>query len=98
MFLFRSPLSKHALDALEVILGQRAAQLLLGQPLEVDQVVQVVLEVGLAGHDAALEEEDLLALLEQGAVLLAEDGAGDVVRDGHAADDPSVHVDACGLG
>lgn len=78
---------------MEVLGRQRLLQLLPGQPLEVLEPEAVALEVRLAGHDAALEEEGLYAALRLGAVL-GEDGLVDEVRDGDAADDPGVHVDA----
>lgn len=73
--------------------------LLLGQPLEVDDVLDVAIDLGLAGHDAALEEEGLLA--EQlGAGLGVVEGTVavvDVVADGVVSDHPLVHIGAGGL-
>lgn len=71
-------------------------ELLTRQPLEIRIAKGVSLEVCLAGHDAALEEEGLLAWRGDGAVL-AYYGVDDDVGNGDSADDPCVHVDSGGL-
>lgn len=72
--------------------------LVLGQPLEVLQSQLVVREISLAGHDAALHEERLLAgeflarlILPRGLEYVR------VMANGMVADEPGVHVDAGGL-
>lgn len=90
------PVRHHVADAAEVLGGQLFFELLARQPLKVGVAEGAALDVGLAGHDAAAEEEGLGALFLDGTVL-GEDGLVDEVGDGDAADDPGVHVDAGGL-
>lgn len=96
---FSSSLSirHHVPHPLEVRRRELLLQLLPREPLEVCVPKRVPLEVGLAGHDAALDEEGLLAALLDGAIW-ALGGLVDDVGDGDAADDPGVHVGAGGLG
>lgn len=68
--------------------------LVLGQPLEVDDVLDVSVQFGLAGHDAALGEEGLLAK-QLGSRLGVVEGTAaviDVVADGVVPDHPLVQV------
>lgn len=81
---------------MEILRFELLLQLVTRQPLEIRIAKGVALEVCLAGHDAALEEEGLLSLRGDGAVL-AYYGVDDDVGDGDPADDPGVHVDSGGL-
>ena len=94
----RLPQLHHASHAAVVGVGQHFLELFAGQPLEVGQAVLVAGEVGLAGHDTALEEKDLFAAPGDRRAVLSDLGLDDVVGDGHAADDPRVHVGAGRLG
>src|SRR5690554_209545 len=67
---------------------------LLGQPHEVLEVVLVVLEVSLAGHDSRLHKEDLLVLP---VALVGGREFMYAVTYRHVTDEPGVHVDAGGL-
>lgn len=55
------PVSQHVLDIAVVLGVQVLRELLLGQPLEVLEVLGVDREIGLAGHDTGLQEKDLAA-------------------------------------
>lgn len=90
------PIRHHVAHAAEVGRGQLLFELLARQPLEVGVAEGVARDVGLAGHDAAAEEEGLAAVLLDGAILGAG-GLVDEVGDGDAANDPGVHVDTGGL-
>ena len=57
------PLDKHVLDRAPVLRGNKRLNLRLGQPLELLVAKHALADVGLAGHDARLHEEDLLAEL-----------------------------------
>ena len=111
-FALSLPVSHHVADALEVGGRQLLLELLPGEPLEVGVAELVAGEVGLAGHDAALEEEGLLAPggsaggggSRGGRRRRGGRGGGrrrgrgrDEVGYGDAAYDPGVHVDACRL-
>jgi hypothetical protein len=96
-----------------VLGGDERLDLALGQPLESLVAVDVLADVGLAGHDARLHEKDLLAelLLLVGVCLdlalgrlvvreVADLGVRVgvvVVGDRVVADDPGVHVQSGGL-
>lgn len=95
-FFFVLPVSHHIPHAAIILRRQLRLQLLPRQPLEVCVSKGVALEVGLASHDPALEEEGLAALLLDLAGG-AEDGLLHEVGDGDAADEPGVHVDAGSL-
>jgi hypothetical protein len=108
-----SPLHKHVPHRGPVLEGNKRLDLALGQPLERLVAVDALADVCLAGHDARLHEEDLLAqllllvgvcrdLAFRGLVVLevADLGLGVgvvVVGDRVVADDPGVHVEAGGL-
>ena len=96
-----------------VLGSDKRLDLALGQPLEGLVAEDALADVGLAGHDARLHEEDLLAelLLLEGVWLdralrrLVVCEVGDlglrvsvvVVGDRVVADDPGVHVESGGL-
>jgi len=108
-----SPLRKHVPHRAPVLRGNERLDLALGQPLESLVTVDTLADVCLAGHDASLHEEDLLAelLLLVGVCLdlafrrlvvreVADLGLGVgviVVSDWVVADDPGVHVETGGL-
>ncbi|KAI7596169.1 hypothetical protein KC316_g77 [Hortaea werneckii] len=66
-----SSLSEHVLDRAPVGLTDHVLHLLLRQPLELLVSVLVPAKVCLAGHDASLHKENLLAILFPHAPLLA---------------------------
>jgi len=96
-----------------VLVGDERLDLALGQPLEGLVAVDALADVCLAGHDACLHEEDLLAelLLLEGVCqdlalgrLVVREVADlglavcvVVVGNRVVADDPGVHVEAGGL-
>ena len=90
------PIGQHVLDAGVVLRLHELRNLVLRQPLEVGQVLSVSGKVGLAGHDARLHEEDLLAC-GAGCQLARVAEVVDVVAHGMVADHPGVHVDTGGL-
>lgn len=90
------PVGHHVLHTTEILRLEFLLELLTRQPLEIRIAKWVTLQVSLAGHDAALEEERLLAGCGDGAVL-AYYGVDDDVGDWDSADDPCVHVDSGGL-
>lgn len=73
--------------------------LLLGQPLEILQVVLVFQQVRLSGHDTALHEEGLLAQHCDASlcVQLGPSEIVNVVADWVVAHHPGVHIHASGL-
>ena len=91
-----SSIRHHVAHPLEILGRQLLLEFLPRQPLEVGVAKGVVLEVGLAGHDAALEEKGLFPLLLDGSISFL-DGLLDKVCHGDTADDPGVHVDTGGL-
>jgi hypothetical protein len=96
-----------------VLAGNKRLDLALGQPLEGLVAVDALADISLAGHDARLHEEDLLAQLlllvgvcfhlALGRLVVGEVadlrlGVSEVVvGDRVVADDPDVHVEAGGL-
>jgi len=58
-----SPLNKHVPNGAPVLGRNKRLDLRLGQPLELLVAKHALADVGLAGHDAGLHEEDLLAEL-----------------------------------
>ena len=96
-----------------VLAGDERLDLALGQPLEGLVAVDALADISLAGHNARLHEEDLLAELlvlvrvcvdlALGRLVVGEVadlrlGVGEiVVADRVVADDPGVHVEAGGL-
>ena len=92
----QSPISHHVLDTTEILGLEFLFQLLARQPFKIRVPERITLEISLASHDAALEEEGLLTLLRNGAIL-AYYGVDDDVGDGNTANDPGVHVDAGSL-
>lgn len=92
------PKLQHISYALEILLGKRLSQLILGEPLEIRQLMLVALEIGLTSHDSPLEEEDLLPRCLLGFRILGWDWLVDDVRNRDAAHNPRVHVDAGRLG
>lgn len=96
----RLPVGKHVLDVAVVLREHVLRDLVLGQPLEVLEVLDVGGQIGLTGHDAALHEEGLLTV-RLGAGGLVDVGLAvfvDVVSGGVVADHPGVHVDTGGFG
>jgi hypothetical protein len=75
-------------------------ELFLGEPLEVLQVLGVDGQIGLAGHNARLQEEDLASGSLDGScfALLRAGRVERVPSDGVVADHPGVHVDTGGFG
>lgn len=94
------PVGQHVLDVAVVLGVQVLRELVLRQPLEILQVLGVDGQIGLAGHDAGLQEEDLVtgSLDLGGFALLRARGVELVPSDGVVADHPGVHVDTGGLG
>lgn len=93
------PQLKHTPHAGIQIPGEDTVALIFGEPLEVGDTIGVILgQVDLPGHDAALEVEGLDTACNNLAGGLVELGRHNVVRDGHTADDPRIHVDAGGFG
>lgn len=90
------PISQHVLDAGVVLRPHELGNLILRQPLEVGQVLSVSGKIGLAGHDARLHEEDLLAC-GAGCQLVRVAEVVDVVSHGVVSNHPGVHVDTGGL-
>lgn len=87
------PVGQHVLNMAVVLGPHKLRDLVLGQPLEIRQVLRIGGQVGLTGHDARLHEKGLLALnLSSGR--LVDTGLGDVVSCRVVADHPGVHVDA----
>lgn len=86
----------HVAHAAEVFGRQRLLELLTRQPLEIRIAEGITLQVSLASHDAALEEEGLESLLGHSAIL-ANDGVLNDVSNGDTPNDPSVHVDTGSL-
>lgn len=96
----RLPVGQHVLNVAVVLRQHVLRDLVLGQPLEVLQILHAGGEIGLAGHDAGLHEESLLAV-DQGTGRLVGVGLTvvvDVVTGGVETDHPGVHVDTSSLG
>lgn len=93
------PIGQHVFNIAVVLRENVLCNLLLGQPLEVLQVLLVLSQVRLSGHDAALHEERLLAqyLCLRGGVHLWSSEIVNVVADWVKAYHPGVHVNACSL-
>lgn len=93
------PVGQHVLDVAVVLRQHVVCDLILRQPLEVLEVL-VGGQVSLAGHNAGLQEESLLAmvlstggLVDVGLAVLV-----DMVTGGVEADHPGVHVDTGTVG
>lgn len=59
----RLPVHEHVPNRAPVLRGNQTLDLALGQPLEGLVAENVLAQVRLAGHNASLHEEDLLAVL-----------------------------------
>jgi len=89
-----SPLSQHISDIAPVLPQYELRDFILGHPLEILEVLDVSVQVGLARHNSAFHEEGLFAKNRSaGLVGLGLSGVVDVVADGVVANHPGVHVD-----
>lgn len=96
----RSPICKHVLDAAIILRQNILLDFLLGEPLEIAEVLRVGLEISLSSQNAAFHEESLLARDKLLGVFvgLRRLEYSRVVANWMEADKPSVHVDTCRLG
>lgn len=95
-----SPIDQHVLDVTVVLRQHVLGDLVLGQPLEVVQVLHIRSQVRLTCHDPRLHEEGLLTE-GLGASRLVDPRFAvgiDMVPGRVVADHPGVHVDAGRLG
>jgi len=89
------PFGQHISDVAPVFPQHELRDLILGHPLEVFEVLDVSVQIGLARHDPALHEESLFTKdCSAGLVGLRLSGVVDVVADGVVANHPGVHVDS----
>ena len=93
------PVRQHVFNVAVVLRQNVLRNLLLGQPFEVLQVLLILSQVRLSGHDAALHEERLLAqdLCLRSGVHLWSAEIVNVVADWVESYHPGVHVDTCSL-
>lgn len=95
------PVGQHVLDVAVILRVQVLRELLLGQPLEVLEVLGVDRQISLTSHHTRLQEEDLATgSLDLSCTVrfLRTAGVERVPSDRVETDKPGVHVDTSGLG
>jgi hypothetical protein len=87
-----SSISHHVLDVTPVLVRNMLLHLLLRQPLEIVQPIDILLEIGLASHDPRLHKERSNSLRLKRSAFGVEPWLDDVVANWDVANDPGIHV------